>query len=1279
MSDPLPDKPDLTAPPDSGHEDCIRRFERDWLAGRRPSLDDYLSGEQAHELLVELAQIDLEFRIKAGLPTRAGDYLARYPQLAADPDVAADLIASEFDLRRRGEPALSFDAVASDYPQYLELLDQHPVRVRSGPASRSSRASRFGPWPTAPGYEILGRLASGGMGVVYKARDERLGRIVALKFLPAEYTRDPARLALFHREARTASALNHPHICTVHDLGEQDGRPFIVMEFVEGRTLRDLIGERVGVAETARLISQAARALAVAHAAGVVHRDIKPENLMVRADGYLKVLDFGLSRRLPGTAEPGSSTERGSDSRGVIGTVPYMSPEQARGHPPGPPSDIFSLGVVLYEFATGCHPFPGATPLDTMFAITEAVPVPASRLNPEVPAALDELLARMLEKDATERPSAAEVDAALSAPCDPPPAATKPDSAPRRPTVGRAGERASLREALRATEAGAGQMVCLEGESGIGKTTIVDEFLAELAAEGRPIHVARGRSSERLAEAEAYLPILDALDALLRGPTGSTAARYLRTLAPSWFAELGPAPTPPGQADRAAPAASQTRLKRELVAFLAELARRAPVVLFIDDIHWADLPTADLIAYLGRNCPAMRLLILVTYRRDELLLADHPFVPVQRDLVGRGVCRELVLGQLSRADVERYLGQAFAEHDFPADLAAALHARTGGNPLFVVESVRFLRDREAIARRNERWVLARPVAEAAAEMPESVRGLIRRKLDQLAPDDRMLLAAAAAQSGEFDSAVVARAMADEPAEVEERLQEVERVHGLIRLVREHEFPDRTISRRYGFVHAVYQDALSAGLAPARRTSVCRASADALLALQKGQAGQSAAQLALLYEAGREFGRAADFFHAASENAARVFAHREAAALARRGLALLRDLPESPDQAVREFRLQMALGLQLQITDGFAAPDVEEAYSRARAVWERTPAVGSLFPILWGLWLVYKVRSDLGRAHLLAGELLTLAEQSGDAALVLLARQAGTIVALCAGDPIAARRHAGAGARIYDPDRHRNLTFQFGQDPGVACLAFGAVAQWLLGDEREALAGSRDAIRLARDGSQPSTVALALYFAAMLHQFRGDVAAVRELAAEALAVSVEHRFAFWQAGSTVLLGWATAAAGDGHTTDGPEVLRQGIEAWRATGSMTYHTYSLTLLVDALLRSGRSRDALAAVEEAGRSIGVTAERLTEPELHRLRGELLRAESPERAEAAFRTALATAAGQRARSLHLRTAVGLGRFLRDRGREEEARQIVTDVIDQCGGIRDTTESIEARKFLRT
>jgi predicted ATPase len=1260
--------------PGAGFEDLVRQFERDWQAGRAPPLDDYLDGaaSPSHELLVELAHVDLEFRIKTGATARAADYLTRYPQLAADPDAAADLVATEYQLRHRDDPGLTFDAVASDYPAYRDRLEQHRARLTAPHTTGPPAPVAHRLLPSPPGYEVLDRLGWGGMGVVYRARDLRLGRVVALKFLPPEYARDPDRLALFHREARTASALNHPHICTVHDLGEYDGRPFIVLEFVEGRTLRELIGDRPGIEATARLVGQAARALAVAHAAGVVHRDVKPENLMVRADGYLKVLDFGLARQLPGSG-PWSST--GSVFGGVTGTVPYMSPEQARGERPGPASDVFSLGIVLYELVTGRHPFPGGNPLDILNAIVGESPVPPSGLDPEVSAALDALIGRMLEKDPADRPSAADVDAALACLTDPAAPAVAapagPRTRPRPQTVGRVEERAALWAAFEAAAGGAGGMVCVVGEPGIGKTTLVEDFLADLAADGRACHVARGRCSERLAEAEAYLPVLEAIDSLIRGPAGGPAARYLRTLAPTWSAELTPAAARP---DDPAAATTQTRMKRELVAFFRELSRRSPAVLFVEDIHWADVPTADLLAYLGRHGAGLPLLMIVTYRADELLLAKHPFVPVQRDLQARGLCRELTPRRLDAAEIDRYLGLTFPGHAFPPDLTGTVLARTGGNPLFVADLLRYLRDKGVIALREGRWALVHPVPDAATEMPESIRGLIRRKLDRLDPADRQLLAAASAQGPEFDSAVLARALGHDPADVEERLQGLDEVHGLVRLVREHEFPDRTLSRRYGFVHALYQETLYAGLPPARRTAVSRALADATLALQKGQPGLAAAELAILYEAGREFGRAADLFRAAAENAARVFAHREAVALAGRGLALLAGLPDTPERAAREFRLRMVLGLQSQVTHGFAAPQAEQAYARARELWERAPGVGPLFPILWGLWLFSKVRSDLPRAHLLAGELLALAEQSGETALVLQARQASAVVALCSGEPAATRRHMETAVRLYDPGQHRTLTFQYGQDPGVACLAFGAVALWLLGEPGEAAARSRDAIRLAREGSQPSTLALALHFAAVLHQFRDDPAAVREAAAEALAVAVEHRFAFWQSGATVLLGWAAAACGQ---HDGPALLEEGLDAWRATGSETYRAYFLGLLADARRRAGRADDALAALDEAARVAVQTGERLYEPEAHRLRGELLAGRSAGEAEAAFRSALDTARAQQARALELRAAVGLTRLYRRQGRPAEVRPILSAALEGFAEGRDTPDLREARALL--
>jgi predicted ATPase len=713
-------------------------------------------------------------------------------------------------------------------------------------------------------------------------------------------------------------------------------------------------------------------------------------------------------------------------------------------------------------------------------------------------------------------------------------------------------------------------------------------------------------------------------------------------------------------------------MKRELVTFFRELSRRGPAILFVEDIHWADVPTADLLAYLGRH--GLPVLIVVTYRADELLLANHPFVPVQRDLQARGLCRELAPRRLDAAEIDRYLELTFPGHAFPPDLTATVLAKTGGNPLFVADLLRYLRDKGVIDRSEGHWALVRPVPDAATEMPESIRGLIRRKLDRLDPADRQLLAAASARGPEFDSAALARALGQDSADVEERLQGMDEVHGLVRLVREHEFPDRTPSRRYAFVHALYQETLYAGLPPARRAAVSRAMADATLGLQNGQPGLAAAELAILYEAGREFGRAADLFGAAAENASRVFAHREAAALAARGLGLLAGLPDTPERVAREFRLQMALGLQLQVTHGYAAPEVEWAYARARELWERAPGVGPLFPILWGLWLFYKVRSDLARAHLLAGELLALAEQSGDPALLLQARQAGAVVALCAGEPASTHRHVEAAVRVYRPDRHRHLTFQFGQDPGVACLAFGAVALWLLGEPAGAEARTGEAIRVAREGSQPSTLALALHFAAVLHQFRGDAAAVHELATEALAIAVEHRFAFWQSGATVMLGWAAAAGG---SADGVDLIRQGIEAWRATGSETYRAYYLMLLADALARTGRTDDALAALDEAGRVAAGNGERLAEAEMLRLRGELLAGRAATVAEAAVRAAVASARSQQARSLELRAAVGLVRLLAGLGRAHEARPTLAAAVEGFAEGLDTPDLRAARSLL--
>ncbi len=1138
-------------------------------------------------------------------------------------------------------------------------------------------------------YEIVARLTAGGMGEVYRALDPLLDRELVLKILPQRAKLQPEALERFVREARAASALNHPNIVTIYAIGEADGHHFIAMELVRGRTLRQLGRDGVPARTVADVGSQAARALAVAHEAGIVHRDIKPENVMVRHDGYVKVLDFGIAQ-LASTA----NTEQVSDTRltrpgMVVGTMRYMSPEQATADEVTPASDIFSLGIVLHELATGKHPYDASSDMAVLSSIILRDPIAPSRTNARLPKDFDAVIMRMLSKTAAKRPTAIEVATLLSAMAEP--AVTQSTGAMPSPVrgevVGREIEKAALREEFAFAAGGRASMVCVSGEPGIGKTTLVEDFLSELARSSSHL-VARGRCSERLAGAEAYLPILDAIEDLLRDDPGHAARSALETNAPSWQRQIAPFDTGPGGASGAP--ASQERLKRELVAFFGSISGDRPLVLFIEDIHWADASTVDLLSYLLTRLGTSRLFTIITFRPSELQLAQHPFLALKLDLQTRGVARELPLAFLTENEVRALLALKFPGSAFPPEVARLIHARTEGSPLFVADVAEYLRVKEVIRESNGTWGIAGSLPDLERDLPESMRSMVQRKISQLEVSDNQLLVAASVQGNDFDSGVVAAATGRDPAEVEERLVDLERIYTFVFRRDEHEFADGTLTTRYRFVHVLYQNVLYGSLSVSRRVQLSKAVGETLLKFQKGAPGPYAAELGLLFEAARDPDRASRFFAAAARNAAKVFANEEAAVLSRRGLAQLAKVEESPERQTLELALQSVLGSSLAATQGYAAPDVLTAMARARVLAEELGQQPELAPVIWGLFAYYLVSGDLPEARTMAEHFLRSAETSNDSLMLVGAHIATGMSMMYSGNLLAARLHCERAISLYSRDMRPAYHAMYRMDPGVFVNSELARTLWILGYPDSALAARDAAIQLGVESPDPRSKALSHVFASIIHQLRREVDLCLSHATRAIEICDENGVAQERVWAMAIHGWAIAHKGN--VDEGIKQIQASIAIQQNRHAGLNLTFAMRQLSEALNIKGSFIEARDAAREGLRISERHGEVASKVELYRIMGESAlaltktgeieaatqtRSGSALSPEACFRAAVDLARKQNAKSFELRASVALARQLIDRDRGPEARELVRNIRAQFTEGTDTHDLKEADAFL--
>jgi predicted ATPase len=1126
-------------------------------------------------------------------------------------------------------------------------------------------------------YRILSTLGAGGMGEVYLAEDTRLERLVAIKFLRAELTKDVSRLRRFEQEARAISALNHPNIVTIFEIGEVNAGRFIVLEYVKGRTLRAVISNRPEPKSVPAIGRQVASALAVAHQAGLIHRDVKPENIMLRDDGYVKVLDFGLARLTSSEGSHESTADTAMQTRPgmLVGTVAYMSPEQVKADTVGTSSDIFSLGAVLYELATGRKPFKSASEVAVMHQIAYDQPPAPTTLNPDLPLSLETLILAMLDKSAQSRPTAADVAAALAneePSTSVASAAIAPVPRAARRTVGRSMERERLRAAFHSAAAGRGLMLCVTGETGLGKTTLVEDFLSDIRQADPPAVIARGRCSERLAGAEAYLPLLEALDGLIGVET--PAALTMKTLAPSWYIQF--AMSRDASVERIiteSPTVSQERMKRELVAFLQAISNDGPLVLFFDDLHWADTSTVDMIAYLAMKLASMRLLVVATYRRSEMLLNKHPFLAVVLDLQARGICQELPLELLAREDVEQYLGLEFPQHEFPREFASLIYAKTEGNPLFMTDVVRYLRDRKVIGTKNGRWALVQTVPEIETDLPQTVRSLIQRKISQLDDVDRRVLLGASAQGYNFDSAAVARALKMDASEVEERLQSLEYTHGFVTLREEEELPDHTLTVKYRFVHVLYQNALYGTLTPSRRAALSASIADALLAFYGERSSDIASELALLLQTARDWPRAAEYFLKAARNAARIFANQEAISLCQRGLNVNRRAPDTPDRARLELKLQMTLGFCLMTVKGFAATDTLRTFLRAEELCQQLGDPTQLFRVLFGLSIVSVVRAEYAKARRFAEECLRDAERTNDGAQLVQANWALGLTLQLMGDFTGSRAHLERSVALYDPRKHAARAFLYG---GILNRMHLARALLHLGYASQAEALAREGLHAAENMRHPVGLVNTLSVAVTIEAFHRNTSRIIEMADKILFHADEHGLPYYAAIATIMRGWAKAIETD--VDAGCAEMRAGLAAHRDLETEQQRAYYLVLMADALCAAGRVDDGLHVLDEAVAAVNASDEHFCEAELYRIRGDLLvRDARPDEAGAYFRRAIGVAQAQCAKALELRGVMGLARLSAATGQRDLARAMLHPVFEWFTEGFDTHDLRAARSLL--
>ncbi len=841
------------------------------------------------------------------------------------------------------------------------------------------------------------------------------------------------------------------------------------------------------------------------------------------------------------------------------------------------------------------------------------------------------------------------------------------DEATHRLMVGRERELTRLLEFFRRAKDGARQVVFVAGEIGIGKTTLARSFLGVLQA-GRSAHIGHGQCIEQYGSAEPYMPVLEALTRLCRESGGRRFIAALRRAAPAWIAQmprLGGAERPDHISQELSHSTTQQRMLREMTEALEMIAAEQPLVLLFEDLHWSDPSTLELIALVARRTEPTRLLILGTYRPTELVGPDHPLSVLKAELKLHGQCEELRPELLNEKQVGLYLERRLAGYNKRplADLTAVIYRRSEGNPLFMANLVGYV------------MAHGSAIDTGSIALPNNIREIILNSWGRLTLIEQRVLDAASVAGAEFSAATVAAALGLSLIEIERccrrlasREQFLER-QGPIR------WPDGTTGAGFRFRHVLYQNVLYDSLTEGDRIELHRRIAERHEAAFGSNSGSIGVELAHHFQQAGNDQKAVYFLQQAAERAVERAAYAEATDMITTALSLLDTLPDEDMRNRTELALRGVEGTLGFVVYGASSNQRERAIRRMGELADHLGAPHEIISAQIHLSILYFTRGEAEHGLEIAGKMLALAREVRDIELMAEAQFWYAALAYSSGKLEEAATVFEEAFKASAQLERR--TFALGARGDIVILSQLAPTLHLLGRADDAVGIAKEGLRRARESRHAFSLAMALCLAGgWLALDRHDPEAVITITEELIALSDRNGFAEWLPWGRFMRGWALSELGK--VREGLDEMGAGLDGFTRLGGVPRLPYLTSLRAWATVKLGRVEEALPVLDEI--SAKVNGEQADRAEIWRVRGEMKLRRSRievEDVEQCFRTAQEIARGQSSKWWELRATTSLARLLRDTGRRDEARTLLTEIYGWFTGGFDTKDLKEAKALL--